>query len=197
MIIPKLRIRITNLDSVVIKTPTRLLDDTSLPRVPVIRIFGSLETGGASPDSAPLSCNACVHIHQAYPYLFIEYTGSKDPSVGKLTTSSLSRAQPSSPAAHSKILCKVPQKCPKRSPRAALPPLRKHALRMALHPTHPPRQSRPLLRLPRLTFHVPQNPPLRPQMHAEHSHLPPLRRRARDKVRGVRGPSGLPTAVFV
>ncbi|KAI0877980.1 DNA polymerase family B [Hypoxylon argillaceum] len=39
------------------------------PRVPVIRVFGSTETGQ----------KVCAHIHGAFPYLFIEYDGSLNP----------------------------------------------------------------------------------------------------------------------
>ncbi|KAF7960540.1 hypothetical protein EAE96_000220 [Botrytis aclada] len=39
------------------------------PKVPVIRIFGSTETGQ----------KVCAHIHGAFPYLYIEYEGSLDP----------------------------------------------------------------------------------------------------------------------
>lgn len=35
------------------------------PGVPVIRVFGATETGQ----------KACVHIHGAFPYLYIEYDG--------------------------------------------------------------------------------------------------------------------------
>jgi len=37
-----------------------------VPRVPVIRVFGATETGQ----------KVCAHIHGAFPYLYIEYTGS-------------------------------------------------------------------------------------------------------------------------
>ncbi|KAF7535932.1 hypothetical protein G7054_g4945 [Neopestalotiopsis clavispora] len=39
------------------------------PKVPVIRVFGSTETGQ----------KVCAHIHGAFPYLYIEYNGSLDP----------------------------------------------------------------------------------------------------------------------
>ncbi|KAI1825042.1 DNA polymerase family B [Xylaria intraflava] len=39
------------------------------PRVPVIRVFGSTETGQ----------KVCAHIHGAFPYLFIEYPGALNP----------------------------------------------------------------------------------------------------------------------
>lgn len=46
------------------------------PRVPVIRVFGSTETGQ----------KVCAHIHGAFPYLYIEYNGSLLPDDGKTHT---------------------------------------------------------------------------------------------------------------
>jgi len=37
----------------------------SLPKIPVIRVFGATETGQ----------KVCAHIHGALPYVFIEYRG--------------------------------------------------------------------------------------------------------------------------
>lgn len=77
MIVPKLRIRITNIDATVVKNTDKSLDDTTLPRVPIIRVFGHLDGSDGSS-----MYNACVHIHQVYPYLYIEHTGSKEPQAG-------------------------------------------------------------------------------------------------------------------
>lgn len=41
-------------------------------KVPVIRVFGSTETGQ----------KVCAHIHGALPYLYVEYTGSLEPDEG-------------------------------------------------------------------------------------------------------------------
>jgi DNA polymerase zeta len=40
----------------------------------VIRVFGATETGQ----------KVCAHIHGAFPYLYVEYTGSLIPDDGKL-----------------------------------------------------------------------------------------------------------------
>lgn len=56
-----------------ISAPPGLLDNASLPRVPVIRIYGASSTGE----------KACVHVHQVYPYFFVEYPGNMTPDHGK------------------------------------------------------------------------------------------------------------------
>ena len=42
-------------------------------RVPVVRVFGATETGQ----------KVCVHIHGAFPYLFVEYDGSLAQEAGE------------------------------------------------------------------------------------------------------------------
>lgn len=41
-------------------------------RTPVIRIFGATETGQ----------KICVHVHGAFPYLYVEYNGALTPEKG-------------------------------------------------------------------------------------------------------------------
>lgn len=51
----------------------RLSQASKGPKVPVIRVFGSTETGQ----------KVCAHIHGAFPYLYVEYNGSLDPDEGE------------------------------------------------------------------------------------------------------------------
>jgi DNA polymerase zeta len=44
------------------------LSQKNLPQVPVVRVFGATETGQ----------KICLHIHGAFPYLYIKYTGPLD-----------------------------------------------------------------------------------------------------------------------
>ncbi|KAG2154856.1 hypothetical protein DEU56DRAFT_770809 [Suillus clintonianus] len=58
------------------------LDNTSLPRVPVIRIYGASSKGK----------KACVHVHQVYPYFFVEYGGKLSPDNVNQYIAKLSRS---------------------------------------------------------------------------------------------------------
>lgn len=68
---PNLRVRINQIDYTV--EPAGLLDNTVLPKVPVIRIYGESSAGE----------KACVHVHQVYPYFFVEYLGKMSPADGE------------------------------------------------------------------------------------------------------------------
>ncbi|KAI0825134.1 hypothetical protein BC628DRAFT_1321043 [Trametes gibbosa] len=66
---PSLRVRIDQIDYTV--APPGPLDNSSLYRVPVIRIYG---------DSS-LGLKTCIHIHQVYPYFFVEYLDKMHPDI--------------------------------------------------------------------------------------------------------------------
>ncbi|KAG7291544.1 hypothetical protein NEMBOFW57_001563 [Staphylotrichum longicolle] len=51
-----------------LRKDAHLSEDAKLPKVPVIRVFGSTETGQ----------KVCAHIHGAFPYLYVEYRGPLD-----------------------------------------------------------------------------------------------------------------------
>ena len=57
--------------------PPGPLDNSSLSRVPIIRVYGASSAGQ----------KACVHIHQVYPYFFIEYTAKVTPDSGTYCSS--------------------------------------------------------------------------------------------------------------
>ena len=68
---PALRVQINQIDHTLV--PPGPLDNSSLPRVPVLRIYGASSTGQ----------KACVHVHQVYPYFFVEYNGKLNPDSGQ------------------------------------------------------------------------------------------------------------------
>lgn len=68
---PTLRVQINQIDHILV--PPGPLDNSSLPLVPVLRIYGASSTAQ----------NACVHIHQVYPYFFVEYNGKINPDSGQ------------------------------------------------------------------------------------------------------------------
>ncbi|TRM66323.1 hypothetical protein BD626DRAFT_613855 [Schizophyllum amplum] len=75
-----LRVRINQIDHVMVQPGS--LDKSTFPWALVIRIYGASSVGR----------KACVHVHQVYPYFFVEYNGDLDPKrvkryIAKLTHS--------------------------------------------------------------------------------------------------------------
>jgi DNA polymerase zeta len=68
---PKLRVSLNQIDYTV--QPPGPLDNSDLPAVPVIRIYGTSSTGQKT----------CLHVHQVYPYCYVDYAGSLKPKDGE------------------------------------------------------------------------------------------------------------------
>lgn len=74
---PQLRVQINQLDYTI--EPSGELDKSNLLSAPVIRIYGTSSFGET----------ACVHVHQVYPYFYVEYLGNLDPNNVKRYTATL------------------------------------------------------------------------------------------------------------
>jgi hypothetical protein len=68
---PTLSVQINQIDYTLVQPG--FLDDSSLHRVPILRIYGASSVGKKT----------CVHVHQVYPYFFVEYTGKMTPDIGE------------------------------------------------------------------------------------------------------------------
>jgi DNA polymerase zeta len=68
---PSVRVQIHHIDYTL--SPPGFLDNSSLYRVPIIRIYGPTSLGS----------KACVHIHQVYPYFLVDYPGNLAPDDGQ------------------------------------------------------------------------------------------------------------------
>jgi len=67
---PRLQVYLNHIDHTLI--PPGPLDNSSLYRVPVLRIFGLSSAGQKT----------CVHVHQVYPYFYVAYPGKPSPPHG-------------------------------------------------------------------------------------------------------------------
>ncbi|KAF5313110.1 hypothetical protein D9619_003181 [Psilocybe cf. subviscida] len=76
----RLQARIHHIDYNLV--PPGALDNSTLPRVPVLRIYGASTSGQT----------ACIHVHQVYPYFYVEYSGQISPRHVNRYTSKLSRS---------------------------------------------------------------------------------------------------------
>jgi DNA polymerase zeta len=74
---PKLRVRIYDIDWILASPGP--LDNSNLRRVPVLRIYGDSSAG----------LKTCVHVHQVYPYFYVEYPGKLDADSGERTQSTI------------------------------------------------------------------------------------------------------------
>ena len=91
---PVLRVRVNHIDHILVEPGP--LDNSNQHLVPVIRVYGISSIGKKT----------CVHIHQVYPYFYIEYTGKVDPESGMLFPSipvSMLRTQTPFPACSGKL----------------------------------------------------------------------------------------------
>lgn len=67
---PVLRVRVNHIDHILVEPGP--LDNSGQHLAPIIRVYGMSSIGKKT----------CVHIHQVYPYFYIEYTGNVDPESG-------------------------------------------------------------------------------------------------------------------
>lgn len=65
---PVLRVQIAQIDHTMARS--NILDYTKSPRAPIIRIYGA----------SSLGLKTCLHVHQVYPYFFVDYLGQLDPN---------------------------------------------------------------------------------------------------------------------
>lgn len=140
----EISVRVNNIDYVV-ASPGPMDDPEELTRVPVLRIYGTSSTGA----------KACVHVHQVYPYFYIEYAGSLDPDSGVFATLPL-RAKQNIELTASMTVKSQPLHCKASyfaQPRSCtLPKPEQIHIRFTLHPRDHPCQGNPLLRLPLWVF---------------------------------------------
>lgn len=138
---PTLRVQINQIDHTL--CPSGPLDNSPLPLAPVIRIYGPSSTGSKT----------CVHVHQVYPYFFVEYTGKLNPRHGELIRNRLTNVLTRCLASETlyRQIDTLPEPCYCHVLEA-----QPKVTQVPIHPSHPSGQGRPLLRLQLLLFSLPQ-----------------------------------------
>jgi hypothetical protein len=149
MTTPTVRVRIANIEHSMVSQPCPILDRTTLPRTPVIRIYGTSTEG----------YKACVHIHEVFPYFYVEYKGSMDPSIGDAAFllspfSVLTRVHSCSDAIHFEIDPFVKPRACNISPKRTLPP------QISLCPVNLAHERSTFLWIQYILLSVPQSSPM-------------------------------------
>ena len=168
------QIRISQIDYTVV--PPSAFDRSNLPRVPVIRVYGQSTTGKST----------CVHIHQVYPYIFLEYPSKIEPRHGKSKISEYNSTL--NYDSHSIYIpafqLAQPCSCPFFKTSTKL-------TKIAIRSSNSPGQGGPFLRLPHLIFTLPQSPDCRPSSSQSNSRSSPIRVCNGDSFSCLRIPSQL------
>ena len=167
---PNLRVRINQIDYTL--QPPGALDNSTLPRVPVIRIYGESSVGK----------KACVHVHQAFPYFYLEYTDRMDPGHGAWYLFGVGHSFTRSP--NSQPLHSTTESFfePRNS---YILTTQSSFFKLPVCPRNCPRQGNPFLWLPLVLLSIPQSAARRPRDLSTLCHLIAVWRDPQDSISRV------------